>query len=94
MAGETAIHQRRVSVPSVAVGDFARQIFERFDDKLALVVGAGEMAEETLRYLHEEAGVTGEIEVLGPDADAVWAVGLLFAVDAVARGVPIITGSG
>jgi glutamyl-tRNA reductase len=54
VATETAIHQRRVSVPSVAVADFARQIFERFDDKLALVIGAGEMAEETLRYLQDE----------------------------------------
>ena len=42
VAGETAIHQRRVSIPSVAVADFARQIFERFDDKETLVVGAGE----------------------------------------------------
>ena len=54
VASETAIHQRRVSIPSVAVADFARQIFERFDDKQALVIGAGEMAEETLRYLQEE----------------------------------------
>ena len=51
---ETAIHQRRVSIPSVAVADFARQIFERFDDKETLVIGAGEMAEETLRYLRDE----------------------------------------
>ena len=54
MATETAIHQRRVSIPSVAVADFARQIFERFDDKETLVIGAGEMAEETLRYLRDE----------------------------------------
>jgi glutamyl-tRNA reductase len=54
VAGETAIHQRRVSVPSVAVADFARQIFERFDDKHTLVIGAGEMAEETLQYLRAE----------------------------------------
>jgi len=54
VAGETAIHERRVSVPSVAVADFARQVFERFDDKRATVIGAGEMAEETLRYLQEE----------------------------------------
>ena len=54
VATETAIHQRRVSVPSVAVADFARQIFERFDDKETLVIGAGEMAEETLRYLRDE----------------------------------------
>lgn len=54
VAGETAIHQRRVSVPSVAVADFAQQIFERFDDKHTLVIGAGEMAEETLLYLQAE----------------------------------------
>ncbi len=54
VAGETAIHQRRVSIPSVAVADFASQIFERFDDKHVVVLGAGEMAEETLRYLQDE----------------------------------------
>jgi glutamyl-tRNA reductase len=54
VATETAIHQRRVSIPSVAVADFAQQIFERFDDKETLVIGAGEMAEETLRYLRDE----------------------------------------
>jgi len=48
---ETEIHQRRVSIPSVAVVDFAMQIFQRLDDKKTLVLGAGEMAEETLRYL-------------------------------------------
>ena len=54
VTNETTLHQRRVSIPSVAVGDFAAQIFERFDDKQVLVVGAGEMAEETLRYLQDE----------------------------------------
>jgi glutamyl-tRNA reductase len=54
VAKETTIHQRRVSIPSVAVADFARQVFERFDDKHALVIGAGEMAEECLRYLCDE----------------------------------------
>lgn len=54
VATETSIHQRRVSIPSVAVADFAQQIFERFDDKNTLVIGAGEMAEETLRYLRDE----------------------------------------
>ena len=48
VATETAINEKRVSIPSVAVGDFARNIFERFDDKHILVIGAGEMAEETL----------------------------------------------
>lgn len=54
VAAETSIHERRVSIPSVAVADFARQIFERFDDKHTVVIGAGEMAEETLRYLQDE----------------------------------------
>ena len=48
---ETEIHQRRVSIPSVAVVDFVMQVFQRLDDKLTLVLGAGEMADETLRYL-------------------------------------------
>jgi glutamyl-tRNA reductase len=56
VASETAINQRRVSIPSVAVGDFASQIFQQFDDKHVLVIGAGEMGEETLRYLMD-AGV-------------------------------------
>jgi glutamyl-tRNA reductase len=54
ITNETGLHQRRVSIPSVAIGDFASRIFERFDDKQVLVVGAGEMAEETLRYLQDE----------------------------------------
>ncbi|MDD3469257.1 MAG: glutamyl-tRNA reductase [Thermoguttaceae bacterium] len=53
VAGETQLHQRRVSVPSVAVADFAGRIFERFDDKRVLIIGAGEMGEETLRYLQD-----------------------------------------
>ncbi len=57
VANETSLHQHRVSIPSVAVADFARQIFERFDDKRALVIGAGEMAEETLKYLRQQGVV-------------------------------------
>ena len=53
VASETSIHRNRVSIPSVAIGDFARDIFERLDDKSVLLVGAGEMAEESLRYLQE-----------------------------------------
>jgi glutamyl-tRNA reductase len=53
VATETAIARRRVSIPSVAVGDFATQIFETFEDKRVLVIGAGEMADETLRYLRD-----------------------------------------
>ena len=51
---ETKLSEGRVSIASVAVGDFARSIFDRFDDKQVLIIGAGEMAEETLRYLKEE----------------------------------------
>ena len=51
---ETALSQRRVSIPSVAVADFAREVFDHFHDKTVLVLGAGEMGEETLRYLHAE----------------------------------------
>lgn len=51
---ETALAQRRISIPSVAVADFAREVFDHFHDKTVLVLGAGEMGEETLRYLHAE----------------------------------------
>ena len=51
---ETGLERGRVSIASVAVGDFGKSIFDRFDDKLVLVIGAGEMAEETLRYLKDE----------------------------------------
>jgi len=51
VASETALGKERVSIPSVAVADFASGVFERFDDKRVLLVGAGKMAAETLRYL-------------------------------------------
>lgn len=51
---ETRLAEGRVSIASVAVGDFAKSIFDNFADKLVLIVGAGEMAEETLRYLKDE----------------------------------------
>ena len=51
---ETKLAEGRVSIASVAVGDFAKSIFDHFGDKLVLIVGAGEMAEETLRYLKDE----------------------------------------
>lgn len=50
----TKLSEGRVSIASVAVGDFGRMIFNRFDNKTVLVIGAGEMAEETLRYLKDE----------------------------------------
>jgi len=47
---ETHIAERPVSVARVAV-DLAKQIFERFDEKHALLIGAGEMGETALRTL-------------------------------------------
>ncbi|MCA9035324.1 MAG: glutamyl-tRNA reductase [Planctomycetaceae bacterium] len=51
---ETRLAEGRVSIASVAVGEFGRNIFSRFDNKTVLVIGAGEMAEETLQYLKSE----------------------------------------
>jgi glutamyl-tRNA reductase len=48
---ETEIHQRRVSIPSIAVSEIASEFFERFDDKQIVVIGSGEMGVETLQYL-------------------------------------------
>ena len=50
---ETRIAERPVSVAKVAV-DLARQIFERLDDKSALLVGAGEMIEAALVALQRD----------------------------------------
>jgi glutamyl-tRNA reductase len=54
VASETSINERRVSIASVAVSDFARNVFEQFDDKQILVIGAGETAEEAIVYLQAE----------------------------------------
>ena len=51
VASETAVGRERLSIPSMAVADFAVGVFERFDDKRVLLIGAGKMAAETLRYL-------------------------------------------
>ena len=53
VANETEIHKRRISVPSVAVSEIASEFFERFDDKRILLIGAGDMGTETLRYLKD-----------------------------------------
>ena len=45
---ETSIGTGRLSVASVAV-DYARQIFDHFDDKTVLNIGAGEMAQQVLK---------------------------------------------
>ncbi|MEM6365921.1 MAG: glutamyl-tRNA reductase, partial [Planctomycetota bacterium] len=48
---ETSIHRRRLSVPSVAVGEVVPEVFETLRGKRVVLCGAGQMAEETLRYL-------------------------------------------
>jgi len=48
----TGIARGHVSVSSVAV-DYVRQVFDRFDDKTVLVIGAGKMGELTLRHLRD-----------------------------------------
>jgi glutamyl-tRNA reductase len=47
---ETGIAAGHVSVSSAAV-EHVQQVFERFDDKTILVIGAGKMGELTLRHL-------------------------------------------
>lgn len=50
---ETSIHRRRVSIPSVAVGEVVPEVFDTLADKRVVLCGAGEMGEETLRYLRQ-----------------------------------------
>jgi len=50
---ETAIHRRRVSVPSVAVGEIVPEVFDSLVGKKVVLCGAGDMADETLRYLQQ-----------------------------------------
>ena len=49
---ETGITKGHVSVSSVAV-DYVRQVFDHFDDKTVLVIGAGKMGRLTLKHLQE-----------------------------------------
>jgi len=49
---ETGITRGHVSVSSAAI-DYVRQVFEHFDDKTILVIGAGKMGELTLRHLQQ-----------------------------------------
>jgi glutamyl-tRNA reductase len=47
---ETRISKGHVSVSSVAI-DYVREVFDHFGDKTVLVIGAGKMAELTLKQL-------------------------------------------
>jgi glutamyl-tRNA reductase len=49
---ETDIARGHVSVSSAAV-DYVRQVFDHFDDKRILVIGAGKMGELTLKHLRQ-----------------------------------------
>ncbi|MGL4941575.1 MAG: glutamyl-tRNA reductase [Thermoguttaceae bacterium] len=48
---DTQLHQHRVSVPAVAVMDIALKLIPSLSQSNVLILGAGEMAEETLRLL-------------------------------------------
>ncbi len=47
---QTGLDQGKLSVASVAV-DVAREVFDHFEDKTVLVIGAGKMADLTLQHL-------------------------------------------
>lgn len=49
---ETGIALGHVSVSSVAV-DYVRQVFDHFEDKTVLIIGAGKMGRLTLKHLRE-----------------------------------------
>ncbi|HBE69580.1 MAG TPA: glutamyl-tRNA reductase [Planctomycetaceae bacterium] len=67
VASETDINRRRISVPSVAVSEVAADFFERFEDKQILLIGAGEMGTETLKYLID-AGAN-QVQVINRNAE-------------------------
>jgi len=47
---ETRVAAKAVSISSAAV-ELARSIFDHLEDKTAMVIGAGEMGEQTVRHL-------------------------------------------
>jgi glutamyl-tRNA reductase len=52
------------------VVDFGRSLFERFDDKKVLLIGAGEMGEETIRFLCDEGATDITVVNRNPDRAA------------------------
>jgi glutamyl-tRNA reductase len=63
---ETRIGDGHVSVSSIAV-DYVRQVFNRFDDKAVLVIGAGKMSGLALKHL--QALRPGQIRVVNRSAE-------------------------
>jgi glutamyl-tRNA reductase len=76
---ETSIHRRRVSVPSVAVGEVALEVFDSLHNKRVILCGAGEMGEETLRYL-KQAGAS-DICIVNRSYERAVAVAKAFGVE-------------
>ena len=54
VARETELQRTSCQHPQRGDSRLRRQIFERFDQKQVLAIGAGEMAKESLRYLVDE----------------------------------------
>jgi glutamyl-tRNA reductase len=76
---ETSIHRRRVSVPSVAVGEVVPEVFDSLSNKRVVLCGAGEMGEEALRYL-KQAGAS-DICVLNRSYERALAVAKAFGTE-------------
>lgn len=76
---ETLIHRRRVSVPSVAVGEIVPEVFDSLENKRVVLCGAGEMGEETLRYLRQ-ANAT-DLCVINRSFDRAVALGKAFGAE-------------
>jgi glutamyl-tRNA reductase len=76
----TALGEGRLSIASVAV-DFARRIFERFNDKAVLCVGAGKMAQLVLGSF--AALSPGQLLVCNRDGDRAAALAARFNGQAV-----------
>ena len=76
VATETDLTRGRVSIPSVAVSDFASRVFDTFSNKTVVVLGAGEMAQETMTYLRA-AGAT-DLRLCGRSTDRTEALAATF----------------
>lgn len=76
---ETTIHRRRLSVPSVAIGEVVPEVFDTLRGKRVVLCGAGEMAEETLRYL--QAGGSDNVCIVNRGLERATALAQNFDVE-------------
>ncbi|TWU03354.1 glutamyl-tRNA reductase [Neorhodopirellula pilleata] len=76
---ETTIHRRRLSVPSVAIGEVVPEVFDTLRGKRVVLCGAGEMAEETLRYL--QAGGSDNLCIVNRGLERAHALAQQFDVE-------------